>query len=162
MKKLKEINKFALTASVATLLVACADTQTAKKNETEVRGDQGTTVADNSLLHNKNNPLPAGGTQGIRAAEPNENSNDKNIIPDIGVPPSDPSKTEITSVDATKIAEQHIGLRQYSWGRTNGVSEHEGKYYVTFTTPEAEKRLLGTRTIIVDKNTGVPVIMPRR
>lgn len=71
--------------------------------------------------------------------------------------PKVPSKDE-----ASRLASQLVALKQMSWGKVSAVSESGNQYYVTFDTPDRERMLIGQRTVIVDKTSGVASIMKRR
>ena len=68
-----------------------------------------------------------------------------------------PSKDE-----ASRLATQLIALKQMSWGKASAVAESDNQYIVTFDTPERERMLIGQRTVVVDKTSGVASIMKRR
>lgn len=64
--------------------------------------------------------------------------------------------------EARRLAEQHVALKQYGWGRPTSVSEHAGQYIVTFDTPERERVLIGNRAVIVDRKSAVVSVQKRR
>lgn len=64
--------------------------------------------------------------------------------------------------EARRLAEQHVALKQYGWGRPTSVSEHSGQYIVTFDTPERERVLIGNRAVIVDRKSAVVSVQKRR
>ena len=64
--------------------------------------------------------------------------------------------------EARRLAEQHVALKQYGWGRPTSVSEHAGQYIVTFETPERERVLIGNRAVIVDRKSAVVSVQKRR
>ena len=68
----------------------------------------------------------------------------------------------MTEESARKLASKHLALKKRSWGKAKSVSEREGKYYIGYETPERERRLLGQRVLIVDKDSGVVSYMKRR
>ena len=64
--------------------------------------------------------------------------------------------------EAKRLAEQHVALKQYGWGRPTSVSEYAGQYIVTFETPERERVLIGNRAVIVDRKSAVASVQKRR
>ncbi len=68
---------------------------------------------------------------------------------------------QMTKEQAEKIAGIHVALKGWRWGEPQEVVEKEGKFYLSYKTPEKELRLVGVRTLTVDKETGI-VSLPRR
>ncbi|MCB0322358.1 MAG: hypothetical protein KDD69_02260 [Bdellovibrionales bacterium] len=68
----------------------------------------------------------------------------------------------ISGEDAKRLAQTHLALKKVSWGQPQEVVESENKYLVLYETPERELRLLGQRTLIVDRESGVVTYQKRR
>ena len=64
--------------------------------------------------------------------------------------------------EAKRLAEQHVGLKQYGWGRPTSVTEFSGQYIVTFETPERERVLIGNRAVVVDRKSALVSVQKRR
>lgn len=74
-----------------------------------------------------------------------------------------PASTEIDGKDtARKAAERHLALRNVRWGEPKEVEEQEKHYLVHYPTPEQELRLIGERVLVVEKQSGVVFVKPRR
>lgn len=63
---------------------------------------------------------------------------------------------------AKQLAARHLALQQTSWGKPVGVTEDEERFYVSYETPQTERRLIGSRMLVVDKETGVVTSQKRR
>lgn len=68
----------------------------------------------------------------------------------------------ISQAEAERVAEIHLALKNWTWGRPKTVTENDGKYYLSYETPERERRLIGGRVLIVDKQTGIVSAQKRR
>lgn len=64
--------------------------------------------------------------------------------------------------EASRLATQLLAIKQVNWGKVTGVVESEAQWHVTFETPDRERLLIGQRTVVVDKATGVASIQKRR
>lgn len=72
------------------------------------------------------------------------------------------SSSEMTAEEAKKIASKHLALRQVRWGEPTEVTEDKETYYVHFETPDRELRLIGQRTLLVNKSSGLVTYQKRR
>ena len=63
---------------------------------------------------------------------------------------------------AKSLCERHLALKGRRWGDPTKVSEDEDWFYVSYETPKQELRLIGDRTLKVDKETGVVSWRKRR
>ena len=80
-------------------------------------------------------------------------------------PAEDAQKEElqqITKEKAIRLAEVHLALKNWSWGAPQEVLERDKDFLLVYKTPERESRLLGARTITVDKATGLVSVQKRR
>jgi hypothetical protein len=69
---------------------------------------------------------------------------------------------EITKDTAAKLAGIHLALKNWTWGKPQDVVERDGKFYVYYSTPEKELRVLGPRVLVVDKASNVVTVQKRR
>ena len=70
------------------------------------------------------------------------------------------AEKQMTTSEASKLATQHLALKNRSWGNVTKVTEGADGYEVHFETPEKELRLLGERVLMVDKESGL--VTPRK
>ncbi len=63
---------------------------------------------------------------------------------------------------AKRRAQNHLALKQVSWGEPESITEDEESFYVHYETPKRELRLIGQRTLIVDKESGLVTYQKRR
>lgn len=63
---------------------------------------------------------------------------------------------------AKQLAARHLALKQTSWGKPVSVTENEQFFFVSYETPQRERRLIGSRVITVNKATGLAVAQKRR
>ena len=81
-------------------------------------------------------------------------------------PPANEAQKEqnqdITKDRAEKLAEIHVALKGWHWGEPQEITERDGKFYLSYKTPEKELRLVGARVLMVDKETGVVSTQKRR
>ena len=68
----------------------------------------------------------------------------------------------MTADRAKQLAARHLALKQTSWGKPTGITEDEDNYFVSYETPQRERRLIGSRVLIVNKHTGLVVAQKRR
>ena len=87
--------------------------------------------------------------------------NSSGIVAD-EVPSNGLERTELSEKDVSRIARRHISLKKRSWGEIQTVELRGSKYHVEFETPEKEQRLIGPRTLLVDKYSGVVTVKKRR
>lgn len=79
-------------------------------------------------------------------------------------PSTEVSKTEeqIDKELAAKLAAKHIALKKWSWGEPKEVVDQGNQFWVFYNTPEKELRLIGSRVLVVEKDSGVVYIQKRR
>ena len=70
--------------------------------------------------------------------------------------------SRMTSEQAKQLAARHLALKQTTWGKPQAVSEDEQHFYVSYETPQPEFRLIGSRMLIVNKETGLVSPQKRR
>jgi hypothetical protein len=63
---------------------------------------------------------------------------------------------------AKQLAFKHLALKQVKWGEPTSTREDENNFYLSYKTPEKELKLIGSRVIIVEKESGVVSIQKRR
>lgn len=63
---------------------------------------------------------------------------------------------------AVKLAKRHLALKNRDWGNISKVQEEEGYYRIAFETPVQEKRLIGQRVLLVNKDSGLVSVVQRR
>ncbi len=63
---------------------------------------------------------------------------------------------------AKKRAQKHLALRQVSWGDPLTTTEDEDSFFFHYETPKRELRLIGQRTLIVKKESGLVSYRKRR
>lgn len=63
---------------------------------------------------------------------------------------------------AKRRAQNHLALKQVSWGEPEEITEDEESYFLHYETPKRELRLIGQRTLIVDKESGLVTYQKRR
>ena len=68
----------------------------------------------------------------------------------------------ISREKAIQLAEQHLTLRNNRWGRPVDVRDTADQYVVVFKTPDIESRIIGQRSVSVDKDSGLVQILERR
>ncbi|MFN8392265.1 MAG: hypothetical protein U0136_18375 [Bdellovibrionota bacterium] len=68
----------------------------------------------------------------------------------------------ITKERAAHLAEQHLALQQITWGKPVNVSDDANYFLFGYETPKVEQRLIGQRTVLVSKRTGLTKIKDRR
>lgn len=81
------------------------------------------------------------------------------------VEPKDTPETkslQVSQEQAEKLAIQHLALRNARWGKPTRFAEEAGNYIVFFQTPQQEARLIGERSLSVDKKTGLVKVRDRR
>ena len=75
---------------------------------------------------------------------------------------SETKSGEMTALKAKRLASNHLALKQISWGKATSMSEDESYFHLNYETPKRELRILGERTLLVEKATGVAKIRKRR
>lgn len=71
-------------------------------------------------------------------------------------------RPSMTAEAASKLAQRHLSLKNWSWGEPKEVVEREGKFYLSYETPPTELRIIGARVLIVDKDSKVVSVQKRR
>ena len=69
---------------------------------------------------------------------------------------------QISREKAIQLAEQHLTLRNNRWGRPVDIRDTEDQFIVVFKTPDIESRLIGQRSVTVDKDSGLVQMLERR
>lgn len=64
--------------------------------------------------------------------------------------------------DYKNLAKKYVSEHNLPWGDPVGSGEESGKVYVSFETPYAEKKILGVRVLVIDKNSGSVEVQKRR
>jgi hypothetical protein len=72
------------------------------------------------------------------------------------------ANTAMSKSDAERLAQKHLAIKQVSWGKPSEVVEEDEKYLVHYETPKRELRLIGQRTLIVEKESGLVSYQKRR
>lgn len=72
------------------------------------------------------------------------------------------SPTEMTEEVAVKLAKKHLSLKNWSWGKPESVREEDGRFYLSYETPERELRIIGARVLVVDKESKLVKVRKRR
>lgn len=71
-------------------------------------------------------------------------------------------KKPIDKDRAIQLAARHLALKQVRWGKPVAVEEDEDRFYVTYQTPQQELRIIGARTLLVDKDSRIVRAQKRR
>lgn len=85
----------------------------------------------------------------------------KNQIP-VPSPAATQAKEAMTKETAARLAAAHLSLKQLNWGEAENVVDKGDAFLVFFKTPEQERRLIGPRVLVVNKETGSSIIQKRR
>jgi hypothetical protein len=73
-----------------------------------------------------------------------------------------PQDQLLSEKEAGHLAQQHLALQNYTWGKPVAVQNEGDLYVFGYETPTIEMRLIGQRRVSVSKHTGLTKIVARR
>jgi hypothetical protein len=73
----------------------------------------------------------------------------------------DAATGRITQEGAIKISDEWVRAKGLNWAKISRIGLIGIKYHIGYETPPEEIRLRGSRTVIVDSNTGVVEVFPK-